>query len=80
MLEVAVRKEKAEWRRKITREVRHEALREGKREGKREGEREKQVEVARRMISKGFENPLIAEVTGLSEAALRKLQLEKRKR
>ena len=76
MLEVAVRKEKAEWRRKITREVRHEALR----EGKREGEREKQVEVARRMISKGFEKPLIAEVTGLSETALRKLQLEKRKR
>lgn len=80
MLEVAVRKEKAEWRRKIRREVRHEALREGKREGKREGEREKQVEVARRMISKGFESPLIAEVTGLSEAALRKLQLEKTKR
>ena len=57
-----------------------DAIRKEKREYFNEGMRKNQVEVARKMIAKGFEPSLIAEVTGLSEAALRKLQLEKRKK
>ncbi len=49
-------------------------------EGKRDAERKSRREIALKMIAKGFEPALIAEVTGLSEAALRKLKLEKTKK
>ena len=68
MLEDAIRKEKKGY------------FNEGKREGKREAERKNRREIALKMIAKGFEPALIAEVTGLSEAALRKLKLEKAKK
>ena len=48
-------------------------------EGKREAERKSRREIARKMISKGFETALIAEVTGLSETELRKLTRETKK-
>lgn len=57
MLEVALQKERKGY------------FNDGKREGKREG----QQEMARKMIAKGFELALVAEVTGLSETTLRKL-------
>jgi predicted transposase/invertase (TIGR01784 family) len=57
MLEIAVRKERKRYFN----------------EGKREAERKSRREIARTMIAKGFETALIAEITGLSEAELRKL-------
>ncbi len=68
MLETAVRKEKKGYF--------NEGKREGRREGKREGKRESQIEMARKLTAKGFEPALIAEITGLSEAQLRKLARE----
>ncbi len=56
------------------------AVRKEKRGYFNEGKRKNQREIARKMIAKGFEPALIAEVTGLSEAALRKLKLEKPKK
>ncbi|NUO83885.1 Rpn family recombination-promoting nuclease/putative transposase [candidate division KSB1 bacterium] len=68
MLEVALQKERRGY------------FNEGKREGKREAERKSRREIALKMIAKGFELALIAEVTGLSEVALRRLKLEKPKK
>jgi len=49
---------------------------EGKLEGKNEGDYERQIMTARKMLFKGFEMTLIAEITGLSEAAILKLKQE----
>jgi predicted transposase/invertase (TIGR01784 family) len=46
----------------------------GEREGKRKGDYERQIATAHKMLSKGFEIALIAEVTGLSEAEILKLK------
>ncbi len=72
MLEVALQKERRGYF--------NEGKREGKLEGKREAERKSRRDIALKMIAKDFEPALIAEVTGLSEEALNKLKLEKRKR
>jgi predicted transposase/invertase (TIGR01784 family) len=46
----------------------------GKRKGKREGKREDQIQVARKMLAKGFEVALIAEITGLADEEIIKLK------
>jgi predicted transposase/invertase (TIGR01784 family) len=46
----------------------------GKLEGKLEGNRERQITTAHKMLSKGFEIALIAEITGLSETEVLKLK------
>lgn len=51
----------------------------GKIEGKIEGDHERQIMTAHKMISKGFEIALIAEVTGLSEAEILKLKQDMQK-
>lgn len=51
-----------------------EGKREGKLEGKREGDHERQIMTACKMIVKGFEIALIAEITGLSEVEILKLK------
>jgi len=45
-------------------------------QGKHEGDHERQVMTARKMISKGFEMALIAEITSLSEVEILKLKQE----
>ncbi len=49
----------------------------GKLEGNREGNRERQIATAHKMLSKGFEIALIAEITGLSEAEILKLKQDR---
>jgi predicted transposase/invertase (TIGR01784 family) len=66
MLITALKKEKQE--------IFDQGKREGEREGKREGDYERQIMTAHKMISKGFEIALIAEITGLSEAEILKLK------
>ena len=46
----------------------------GKLEGEREGDHNRQVATARKMLFKGFELALIAEITGLSEVEILKLK------
>jgi predicted transposase/invertase (TIGR01784 family) len=48
-------------------------------QGKSEGDHERQITTAHKMISKGFEIALIAEVTGLSEAEILKLKQDMQK-
>lgn len=62
MLISALKKEKQEY------------FQRGKLEGKLEGRTEQQLEVARKMIIKGFELALIAELSGLSEEEIHKLK------
>lgn len=64
MLISALKKEKQEY------------FQRGKLEGKLEGRTEQQLEVARKMIIKGFEIALITELSGLSEEEIHKLKQE----
>ena len=55
---------------------RQDSFDKGKLEGKNEGDYERQIMTARKMLFKGFEMALIAEITGLSEAEILKLKQE----
>ena len=56
------------------REGREEGLAEGRKEGLAEGQSAKQEEIACKMLEKGLDFTLIAEMTGLSEKDLKALQ------
>ena len=56
------------------REGREEGLDEGRKEGLAEGQSAKQEEIACKMLEKGLDFTLIAEMTGLSEKDLKALQ------
>ncbi len=74
MLIEALEKERKALQREVYKKAKSEGRREGKREGKREGGIEQQTAIARKMLVKGLNLSLIAEVTGLSEAAIRQLK------
>jgi len=55
------------------RESKEEGLKEGMEKGKEEGAKETYFEMAKRMKAKGYDNATIKELTGLSEAVIKKL-------
>ena len=55
-------------------EGRAEGKAEGLEQGLEQGEHKKQLEIARNMLKKGLALDLIAEITGLSKAALEELE------
>jgi predicted transposase/invertase (TIGR01784 family) len=54
-------------------EARSEGLAEGEAKGKAEGRADEKLDIAKNMLSKGFDLSVITELTGLSEDALRSL-------
>jgi len=76
MLITALEKEKREIYEQGKIEGRNEGKIEGEIKGKIEGEIKRQTEIARKMLPKGLGLPLIAELTGLSEAAILQLKQE----
>ena len=63
-----------EGRKEGIEEGRKEGIEEGRKEGKIEGIIESKIEMAKKMILKGLQTPLISELTGLSEEEINRLR------